>query len=156
MFIVQPFFVQGAAMEPNFKDNQYIIVNELGYKKTEVASNGKILFTADQFNELERQAVIVFRLPKNPSQFSIKRVIGLPGEKVEIKDNAIFINGKALDESAYLSKDVKTAGNISATLANDEYFVMGDNRTSSFDSRSYGPIKKSLITGKYWITLFGK
>lgn len=149
VFLFQPFFVQGASMEPTFDNNQYLIINELGYKQTEIDN----LFTIRPFKEIQRQTVVVFRFPKNRSQFFIKRVIGLPGEKVEIKDGKVTIfngenpDGSILDESAYLS-GVKTQGDLTITLKNDEYFVMGDNRAFSSDSRSWGPIKKADVVGK--------
>lgn len=157
VFLFQPFFVQGASMEPNFENSQYLIVNEFGYKKTNVGIGENILFTVDPFKELERQEVIVFRYPKNPSQFFIKRVIGLPGEKIEIKDNKVVIyndenpEGFVLNEKEYLAENVKTSGGATMTLENDEYFVMGDNRNFSSDSRSWGPISNDDIIGKAFI-----
>lgn len=139
MFIVQPFTVQGSAMDPNYKDGTYMLIKEFDkdYKKGEV---------------------IVFKYPKDEKQFFIKRIIGMPGEKIEIKQGAVYINGKVLDESAYLSKNVITNGEINLALGNDEYFVMGDNREFSHDSRTWGVLKKNLIVGKYWTTwaLFSK
>ncbi len=134
MFIFQPFYMQGASMEPNLTDGQYMLFKE--YDKN-----------------YQRGEVIVFKYPKNEKQFFLKRIIGLPGEKIEIKDGIVYINGKVLDESSYLSKDVQTKGLVGVTLGNDEYFVMGDNRMFSSDSRSWGPVKKSLMVGKYWTTL---
>ena len=149
VFLFQPFFVQGASMEPNFEDKQYLIVNELGYKTTEVGN----LFTVKPFKELQRGDVVVFRYPKNPSVFYIKRIIGLPGEKIEISNDKVKIfnsenpNGFVLDESQYLSASVMTSGEINMTLG-DEYFVMGDNREYSSDSRSWGPVPADDVMGK--------
>lgn len=154
VFLFQPFFVQGASMEPNFENNQYLIVNELGYKKTDVGINGKHLFSINSFKEVARQEVVVFRYPKNPSQFFIKRVIGLPGEKVEVKNGQVIIynaenpQGFTLDEKGYLGSDTKTTGEVVMTLKNDEYFVMGDNRMFSSDSRVWGPLPASDMIGK--------
>lgn len=154
VFLFQPFFVQGASMEPNFENNQYLIVNEFGYKKTSFGTDGKTLFTVNPFKELARQEVVVFRYPKNPQQFFIKRIIGLPGEKVEIKDGKVIIynaenpNGLVLDEKNYLSSSTKTTGELALTLKDDEYFVMGDNRLFSSDSRSWGPVPEYDIVGK--------
>ena len=157
VFLFQPFFVQGASMEPNFENNQYLIVNELGYKQTDIRRylfSGDPLFTIKPFKELGRQEVVVFKYPKNPSQFFIKRVIGLPGEKVEIKNNQVIIynkdnpNGFVLNESAYLPASNKTTGEMAVTLKDDQYFVMGDNRLFSSDSRSWGPVPESDIVGK--------
>jgi signal peptidase I len=149
VFLIQPFFVQGASMEPNFEDKQYLIVNELGYKTTEVSN----LFTVKPFKELQRGDVVVFRYPKNPSIFYIKRIIGLPGEKIEISNDKVKIfnsenpNGFVLDEGKYLSASVTTTGEINMTLG-DEYFVMGDNRDYSSDSRSWGPVPEADVMGK--------
>ena len=154
VFLFQPFFVQGASMEPNFENNQYLIVNEFGYKKTVADINGATLFTINPFKEIQRQMVVVFRYPKNPSQFFIKRVIGLPGEKVQIKNNEITIfnsenpDGTVLDESGYLSPNVVTAGELIVTLKEDQYFVLGDNRGASSDSRSWGPVPEADVIGK--------
>jgi len=154
VFLFQPFFVQGASMEPNFENNQYLIVNEFGYKKTVAAVDGTTLFTVNTFKEIQRQTVIVFRYPKNPSQFFIKRVIGLPGEKVQIKNDQVTIfnaahpDGFVLDESAYLSPEVVTSGDMVINLTPDEYFVMGDNRMFSSDSRTWGPVPESDLIGK--------
>lgn len=134
-YLVQPFFMQGAGMEPTVVDGQYMLFNE--YDKT-----------------YQREDIIVFRYPKNEKQFFLKRIIGLPGEKIEIRDSAVYVNEKILDESQYLSSNVKTIGNLNIYLASDEYFVMGDNRDFSSDSRSWGPVRKNLIIGKYWATLY--
>ena len=104
--------------------------------------------------ELDRQEVVVFRYPKDPTKYFIKRVIGLPGEKLELKNGQVRIynqanpNGFLLDESAYLSKTVFTQGEITVQLKDDEYFVMGDNRPYSSDSRSWGTVPKDDIVGK--------
>lgn len=155
VFLFQPFFVQGASMVPNFHDGEYLIINELGYKQTTVGTADAHFFTVKPFKTLERGDVIVFRYPKNHEQFFIKRTIGLPGEKVEIKNgqvriyNADFPAGFLLDESDYIP-GVKTdaGGELLVQLKEDEYFVMGDNRAASHDSRSWGPLNKSLVTGK--------
>lgn len=154
LFLFQPFFVQGASMEPSFEDGEYLIINELGYKKTDFNIKGSNLFTVEPFKNLERGDVAVFRYPKNPSQFFIKRIIALPGEKINIKDGQVTIfndqnpYGFILDESGYLSAEEKTSGELSRTLADNQYFVMGDNRGASHDSRSWGPLSKDKIIGK--------
>lgn len=153
-FLFQPFFVQGASMEPNFENNQYLIVRELGYKKISIGKEGDELLAIGPFKKLERQSPIVFRYPKNPKQYFIKRVIGLPGEKVEIKDGKVVIfnqenpSGFVLDEKDYLSSFVNTSPEMSMTLSGDQYFVMGDNRGASSDSRSWGPVPEKDIIGK--------
>ncbi len=154
IFLFQPFFVQGASMEPNFENNQYLIVKEFGYKKISIGKEGDEFLAVGPFKQLERQTPIVFRYPKNPKQYFIKRVIGLPGEKVEIKNGQVTIynkensDGFVLDEKEYLSSLVKTIPEMSMTLSDDQYFVMGDNRNASSDSRSWGPISEKDIVGK--------
>lgn len=153
-FLFQPFFVQGASMEPNFENNEYLIVNEFGYKKSDINLGSENIFTINPFKKIERQSVVVFRYPKNRSQFFIKRIIGLPGEKVEIKDGQVIIynqespDGFVLNEKEYLASNAKTTGNLLIILKDNEYFVMGDNRMFSSDSRSWGPLKDADIIGK--------
>lgn len=139
-FLIQPFYVKGASMEPNFFDSQYLIINELSYR----------------LSAPERGDIVVFKYPRDTSQYFIKRVIGLPNETLEIKDGKITIyngaypDGLVLDET-YLDPSAKTLGSETITLGPDQYFVMGDNRLESFDSRSFGPVNKSYIVGKVWI-----
>jgi signal peptidase I len=154
VFLFQPFFVQGASMEPNFEDGQYLIINEFGYKETEARISSYDLFQVNSFRAIQRQKVIVFRYPLDQSKFFIKRVIGLPGEKIQIKNGSLTIfnqehpNGFVLDEKTYLSMGTITAGDVVISLGSDQYFVMGDNRMFSSDSRAWGPIKKSDIIGE--------
>lgn len=133
-FLFQPFFVKGQSMEPNFEDGDYLIVDELSYK----------------FRAPERGDVVVFKYPGDPSQRYIKRIIGLPGETVEIKDGKVAIYNEAgssiLDESTYL--DSYTAGNLRISLKDEEYFVLGDNRSSSADSRRWGSLPEENIIGQ--------
>jgi len=154
VFLFQPFFVQGASMEPNFKDGDYLIINEIGFKETEIEIGNRHFFSVNSFKIFERGDSVVFRYPNNPQQFFIKRIIALPGEKIEIENGKIVIfnkenpEGFILDESAYISKEIQTTGTISRELKNDEYFVMGDNRKFSHDSRAWGPITKSDVVGR--------
>ena len=139
-YLVQPFFVKGASMEPNFEDGDYLLVDELSYR----------------FSVPKRGDVVIFRYPQDPSQFFIKRIIGLPDETVEIKDNTVTIYNKekpegfVLDET-YLAPEQKTFGNTVTKLDDNEYFVLGDNRLQSSDSRRWGMVNKSLITGKAFL-----
>ncbi len=142
-FLVQPFYVKGASMEPNFYDHEYLVIDELSYR----------------FGEPERGDIVVFNYPQDPSQHFIKRVIGLPGETVEVKEgkiklyNDIHPNGMIIDESGYLSQDF-TAGSVTATLKPEEYFLLGDNRAVSLDSRYFGPVQRSAIVGRVWVRGF--
>ena len=128
-------------MEPNFEDGQYLVINEIDYR----------------FNDPERGEVIVFKYPLDTSQYYIKRIIGLPGEKIKIKNNSIFIyssdspDGKMLDESLYLPEGRITRGDISVELNNQEYFVLGDNRSASSDSRQWGSLPEDNIIGRVWV-----
>jgi signal peptidase I len=135
-FLFQPFFVQGISMEPNFQNGDYLIIDEISYR----------------LREPQRGEVIVFKYPQNPSQRYIKRIIGLPGETIEVKDNQVIIfdgqESQVLDESNYLPSYLKTPGNVRLTLKEDQYFVLGDNRTASFDSRRWGPLPAKNIVGR--------
>lgn len=147
-FVIQPFFVKGASMQPNFSDGDYLIVDEIGYK----------------IGEPKRGDVIVFRYPKDPSEYFIKRIIGLPGETLDIRDNSITIYneespmGITLDEAGYLPESNVTLGSFYIELGEDEYYVLGDNRTASSDSRKWGVLEENLIIGKAWVRAwpFGK
>jgi len=137
-FLIQPFYVKGASMEPNFYDHEYLIIDEISYR----------------FNEPQRGDIVVFKYPKDPKQYFIKRVIGLPGEKIKIDNSSIFINGTRLNE-VYLPDTMETVlplrGYGDVTLAGDEYFLLGDNRSQSLDSRIFGPVKREFIIGRTWI-----
>lgn len=154
IFLFQPFFVQGASMEPNFDDGDYLIINELGYKKTEVGAGQFNFFTVTPFKELQRGDIVVFKYPKNPQQYFIKRIIALPGEKIEIASGKVMIfnkehpDGFTLDESGYLPKDLDTTPDMARALSDKEYFVMGDNRKFSHDSRAWGPLPEDMVIGK--------
>lgn len=141
-FLFQPFLVKGQSMEPNFEDGDYLIVDEISYR----------------LREPQRGETLVFKYPNIPSQRFIKRIVGLPGEIIEIKDGEVIIykNGKAqiLDESSYLPKFLKTPGNIRVSLAENEYFVLGDNRLVSVDSRSWGPLPKKDIIGRVFLRIW--
>lgn len=162
-FFFQPFFVKGASMEPNFFEGDYLIVNEWGYKKTSIRVPGfNDILTVNPSKGVERGTVVVVRSPDSAyggSVYFIKRVIGLPGETVFIGDNHVTIvnsqhpEGFVLDESMYLRSVVKTSGE-GMTLADDEYFVMGDNRSNSSDSRSWGALKKDHVIGTVFVRIF--
>ncbi|MDZ7612213.1 MAG: signal peptidase I [Candidatus Moranbacteria bacterium] len=159
-FLFQPFFVQGKSMEPNFQDGEYLIVNEFGYKKTKVAVGEKELFTVTPFKEFERGEVAVFRYPDNPEEYFIKRIIGLPGEKIEIKGGDVIVynkqnpTGGILDETRYLEDalgETECSGSCVYDLKDDEYLVLGDNRGHSSDSRRWGALSKEYVIGKVFL-----
>ncbi len=153
-FLFQPFSVQGSSMEPNFHNREYLIVGEFGYKETHIRIGDINLFHSIPFRTLHRGDAVVFRPPNISGQYFIKRVVGLPGEMIEIENDRVSIRneqspgGFFLDESEYLSPTVRTEGKQKIQLADDEYYLLGDNRSASRDSRFFGPVSKSLITGK--------
>jgi len=138
-FLFQPFFVRGQSMEPNFENSDYLIIDEISYR----------------FRAPQRGEVVVFKYPQNPSQRYIKRIVGLTGETVEIKDGQVTIfneqGEQILDESNYLSPFISTPGDIRISLAENEYFVLGDNRISSADSRRWGPLPRENIIGRVFL-----
>jgi signal peptidase I len=135
LFVISPFVVDGESMEPTFQNLDYLIVDELAY----------------DFHAPARGDVIVFRYPLDPSIFYIKRIIGLPGETVSITQGIVTItetNGQkiTLNEPYVVNEDATYSENIS--LTSDEYFVMGDNRPNSSDSRVWGPLPRKDIVGR--------
>jgi signal peptidase I len=140
-FIFQPFVVKGASMEPNFDQGDYLIIDEISYR----------------FREPKRGEVIVFKFPLNPSQRFIKRIVGLPGETVEIKEGKVIIKSEGkvqtLDEK-YLPSINFDNREYNFTLKENEYFVLGDNRNFSYDSRYFGPLNKKFIIGRVILRLW--
>ena len=126
LYLVSPFFVEGETMSPTYNDGDYLLINK----------------TTTKF---DRSNIIVTHNPKDQDQFLIKRIVGLPNEKVEIKNGNVFIDGKILNEEYIIEQ---TFGDISITLDNDQYFILGDNRNRSLDSRIFGPISLDDIEGK--------
>ncbi|MDO8555385.1 MAG: signal peptidase I [bacterium] len=144
LWVAQPFIVRGASMEPTYENGEYLVVDEFSY----------------HFRSPQRGEVIVFRFPEDTSKIFIKRIIGLPGEKVEILDNQIhiynkdFTNGFLLKESYIGEFNAMITADMAIILNSDEYFVLGDNRPASSDSRLWGSLKQNLIIGRTWLRLF--
>ena len=147
-FIFQPYIISGSSMEPNYSNGQYMIIDRLSYR----------------LREPQRGEVMVVHYPKDPKQDFIKRVIGLPGEKLEIDNGAVKIyneenpQGITLDESYLPTKGLTfphntaiVGGKKTIQLKPDEYFMMGDNRLASSDSRDWGPLNKKYIVGKVFL-----
>jgi len=138
-FLIQPFYVKGASMEPNFYDHEYLIIDEISYR----------------LHEPLRGDIVVFRYPNDPRQFFIKRIIALPGERIKVSGgkvtlfNAAHPEGESLDETSYLGS-AYTAGEKDLTLSSSEYFLMGDNRSASLDSRIFGAVPRNFIVGRVW------
>jgi len=140
-FLIQPFYVSGQSMEPTFENNQYIIVDQVSYR----------------FHAPRRGDVIVFRYPKNIAFSFIKRIIGLPGDTVTIHNGEITITNSKNPGGLTLAENYtssRTSGELTTTLKPNEYFVVGDNRPNSSDSRSWGVLPKRLIIGKVWVVLY--
>lgn len=132
-FVAQPFLVSGASMEPSFSNGDYLLIDELTYR----------------FREPERGEVIVFRYPKDERSFYIKRIIGLPGERVVVSGGkvSVFRSGGELTLEEPYAQGVGGGARAEFTAGPGEYFVMGDNRGASFDSRSWGTLAASEIMG---------
>ena len=137
-FLFKPFYVKGQSMEPSFYSGEYLIIDELTYR----------------FREPERGEVFVIKAPlATTKDFYLKRVVALPGERVRVEDTKVIVynneypKGIVLEES-YLTEE--TPGSTNYTLGPDQYFVLGDNRDASFDSRRFGPIDRSDIVGRAW------
>jgi len=142
LFIMTPHEVVGRSMYPTYEDGEFLMANKVQY----------------QISEPKRGDVIIFKYSE--TQDFIKRIIGLPGETVGLQDGEIYIDGKILNESAYLDEAIYTNGSDylhegeTITVGQDEYFVCGDNRNHSSDSRTFGPISVENIKAKAWIVYY--
>lgn len=139
-FVAEPFIVSGSSMFPTFEDGDYLIIDKLSY----------------EVGTPKRYDVAVFRYPGDPSKFFIKRVIGLPNETVDIRGNVITITNAEYPDGFTLEEPfVENPGNNEThfVLKDGEYFVMGDNRSASSDSRYWGAVNKKLLTGRALVRL---
>ena len=140
LLVLQPHKIKGASMEPNFPNGEYLLTDKVTYR----------------FGEPKRGDVIVFKAPTGDGDEFIKRIIGLPGDTVSVRNGAVYVNGKELNED-YIPETSPTYGgsflqeNETFSVQEDSYFVLGDNRTHSSDSRAFGTITKDKITGRAWI-----
>jgi signal peptidase I len=140
-FIASPFIVVGTSMYPTFKGSDYLVVDKIAYR----------------FGDPKRGDVIVFTPPVNVNEYYIKRIIGLPGETLHINGNSVTIINKDNPKGFVLSEPYVSSlrsGVTDIVLKDDEYFVMGDNRSVSSDSRVWGPIHKSAMSGRADVRLF--
>jgi len=142
IFVAEPFIVSGTSMVPTFENGDYLIVDKISY----------------ELGSPQRGDVVVFRYPRNPSQFFIKRIIGLPGETVDVKsaENIVTITNKEYPNGFNLDQSfIQNIGGIDGhiVLGDNEYYVMGDNRSGSSDSRYWGPVNKNLLVGKAFLRL---
>jgi len=139
LLVLQPHKIKGASMEPNYPDGEFLLTDKVTYK----------------FNEPERGDVIVFKAPPTYEDEFIKRIIGLPGDRVSINNGKVQINGKPLNEK-YLDDQLITSGGSFLSegeemlVPQDQFLVLGDNRPYSFDSRAWGFVLKDKITGRAW------
>ena len=157
---VQNFKVEGSSMSPTLQSGQYVTVNKLGYLKMEVAKlSRRVPFwnTSEEARGLpfqpdgpERGSIVVFEFPLSPDRNFVKRVVGLPGETLSIKRGVTYIDGKPLDEP-YVKSPKLSENAEYPKLASDEYFVIGDNRPYSNDSRHWGPVPLEKIIGSKWL-----
>ncbi len=140
LFVAQPFIVSGASMDPTFANGQYLIVDELSY----------------HFEAPQRGDVIIFRYPKDPSQFFIKRIIGLPGETVLIRNGQVEIkkvDGSTVTLNESYVVNLGNGGDATYAIPQGEYFVMGDNRPESSDSRTWGLLPRQNMVGRAFLRL---
>jgi signal peptidase I len=140
IFIAQPFIVSGSSMFPTFQDGQYLVVDEISY----------------ELGNPQRDDVVVFKYPNDTTKFFIKRVIGLPNETVKIDGSDVTIINKEHPEGFKLDQpfvENKSSNEMTYTLKADEYFVMGDNRSASSDSRYWGPVPRKLMVGRAFLRL---
>lgn len=136
-FLFQPFIVKGDSMEPNFQNSDYLLIDELSFR----------------FRDPRKGEVVVLRPPNQPSSRYIKRIVGLPGETIKIINGKVIISDQdgfdyPLDESSYLPISVFTPGSAQISLGEQEFFVLGDNRQFSSDSRVFGVLLKKEIIGR--------
>ncbi|MDP3996530.1 MAG: signal peptidase I [bacterium] len=142
VFIAQPFLVSGSSMEPTFEDKEYLIVDKLSYR----------------VENPQRGDVVIFRFPGDTDKFLIKRIIGLPGETVEVRNGKTHIKNESYPDGFVLGEPYALSNlpliTMTVTLKDDYYFVMGDNREQSADSRIWGPLNRSFIVGRPFIRLY--
>ncbi len=154
---VRNFKVSGSSMDPTLEDGQYLVVNRLVYLPVDMERLSKIVPFWNVSAPEERFAVrpprrgdiIVFHFPDNPAQDFVKRVVGLPGETVEVRQGAVYVDGRKIPEPYLDTDDRSNARPLS--LGPEEYYVLGDNRRNSRDSRSWGAVPEDLILGKVWL-----
>lgn len=137
LYVAQPFLVSGDSMTPTFENGEYLIVDELSY----------------HFRAPERGEVVIFRYPLDTSKFFIKRVIGLPNETITLNKGRVSITPQegetiTIDEPYVANTGISA---ITRTLGPHEYFVLGDNRLASSDSRVWGPVKDDLVIGRVYV-----
>lgn len=137
-FVVEAYVINGKSMEPNFRDSERLLIEKF----------------APRFETLARGDVIIFTHPEDPSKRLIKRVIGLPGETIEIQEGVVFVDGKPIDEREWLPETRDASFFAARKVEPDHYFVLGDNREISNDSRRIGSIPREMIVGKFLLRFY--
>lgn len=143
IFVAQPFIVSGESMSHTFEPQEYLVVDQLTYRR----------------HEPQRGDVVIFKYPLDPSVYFVKRIIGMPGETVRIDHNVVTIQSSTtspqvrLDEP-YISSIAQESRPLEVTLESDEYFVLGDNRRDSSDSRIWGPLQRKFVVGRAFARIF--
>lgn len=142
-FILQPFLVEGSSMEPNFHNREFLLVDRISYK----------------FNQPQRGQVIIFKFPKNPSEDYIKRIIGVPGDNIKVEAGQVYVNGNIisqdfLPDGAQTNVSSSRSNSLELTLNQNEFFVMGDNRDNSSDSREWGIVPQANLIGRAWFIVY--
>lgn len=141
MFIAQPFVVSGTSMVPTFEDKDYLIIDEISYR----------------FNSPARGDVIVFRFPQDPKKYFIKRIVGLPGETIDVRQTGVYVSTGTSAPLRVPDSFIRYPGGPATgkiTLSAEEYFVMGDNRAGSSDSRYWGTLPRKLIIGRVYVRVY--
>jgi signal peptidase I len=138
MFLYQPVRVEGTSMQPELRDQDRLFINKFAY----------------HFESISRGDVVVFHYPRDPEKSYIKRIIALPGDRLDIENGRVYVNGKRVQEP-YVPRDYRDSRSVPEMMVPpNEYFVMGDHRSISSDSRDFGPVERELIYGKaafvYW------
>ena len=140
-FLFQPHPVKGRSMDCNFHDGEYLLTDKVSYR----------------FREPQRDDVVVFKAPQNEDYDYIKRIIALPGDTIKIAGGQVFVNHQSVNSSGYLDPRITTHAGLWAqegqafTIPPGEYFVMGDNRNNSSDSREWGPVPQANLVGRAWL-----
>ena len=153
---IRNFKVDGSSMHPTLEGGQYLMVNKLVYFQLDMRRLSRIIpfWKVDDpsarfaIHPPQRGEVIVFHFPKDTSKDFVKRVVGLPGEQVEVRQGTVYIDDDPLPEPYITRRDTKTVAPL--RLGEKEYYVMGDNRRSSNDSRTWGPVPEGHVLGKVW------
>ena len=157
-FSVQNFRVEGSSMQPTLTEGQYLLVNKIVYLRVAQESLANLLPWVSEeedqslfaFHQPEQGEVIIFHFPRDPSRDFVKRVIGVPGDVVEIQEGTVSVNGVALDEPYITQHDSRTIGRLE--VPPDSYYVLGDNRRASNDSRDWGFVPAENVIGRAWVS----